>query len=106
MYDARTGNHHTDTGNPVMEADFEDFIASCLPEGGFTARTESESKRFRRYPVAELLARPKTSLDLKAHLAPELGDFGSPKEIAFEVADRLDEAAAHFRQVAEALPGQ
>ncbi|CAL2069723.1 Type I restriction-modification system, DNA-methyltransferase subunit M [Streptomyces murinus] len=103
VYDARTGNHHTDTGNPVTEADFEDFIASCLPEGGFTARTESASKRFRRYPVAELLARPKTSLDLKAHLAPELGDFGSPKEIAFEVADRLDEAAAHFRQVAESL---
>ncbi|MGI5425428.1 HsdM family class I SAM-dependent methyltransferase [Streptomyces sp. CA-179760] len=106
VYDARTGNHHTDTGNPVTEADFEDFIASCLPEGGFTARTESASKRFRRYPAAELLARPKTSLDLKAHLAPELGDFGSPKEIASEVADRLDEAAAHFRQVAEALLGQ
>ncbi|MFJ1805376.1 MULTISPECIES: class I SAM-dependent DNA methyltransferase [unclassified Streptomyces] len=106
VYDARTGNHHTDTGNPVDEADFDDFVASCLPEGGFTARAESTSKRFRRYPVAELLARPKTSLDLKAHLAPELGDFGSPKEIAFEVADRLDEAAAHFRQVAEALPGQ
>ncbi|PRX97874.1 HsdM family class I SAM-dependent methyltransferase [Allonocardiopsis opalescens] len=104
VYDARTGNHHTDTGNPVAEADFDDFVASCLPEKGFTARTES--RRFRRYPVAELLARPKTSLDLKAHLAPELDDFGSPKEIALEVADRLEEAAAHFRQVAEALPEQ
>ncbi|MEU1270377.1 N-6 DNA methylase [Streptomyces sp. NPDC005799] len=104
VYDARTGNHHTDTGNPVTEADFEDFVASCLPEEGFAARTES--KRFRRYPVEDLLARPKTSLDLKAHLAPEPGDFGSPKEIAFQVADLLDEAAAHFRQVAEALPGQ
>ncbi|MFB7895969.1 class I SAM-dependent DNA methyltransferase [Streptomyces xiamenensis] len=104
VYDARTGNHHTDTGNPVSEGDFDDFVASCLPEEGRTARTES--KRFRRYPVAELLAGPKTSLDLKAHMTAELGGFGSPKEIAFEVADRLDEAAAHFRQVAEALPGQ
>jgi type I restriction enzyme M protein len=42
--------------------------------------------------------------ELKAHLTPELSDLGSPKEIAFEVADRLDEAAAHFRLVAEALP--
>jgi type I restriction enzyme M protein len=105
VYDARTGNHHTDTGNPVTEADFNDFVASCLPEGGFTARTESTSKRFRRYSVAELLVSPRISLDIMAHLAPELGDFGSPKEIASEVADRLDEAAAHFRQVAEALPG-
>ncbi|WP_406168232.1 SAM-dependent methyltransferase [Streptomyces canus] len=104
VYDAQTGNHHTDTGNPVTEADFEDFVASCLPEGGLSARTEST--RFRRYPVEELLAHPKTSLNLKAYLTPELGDFGSPKEIASDVADRLDEAAAHFRQVAEALPGQ
>ncbi|MGA6220165.1 HsdM family class I SAM-dependent methyltransferase [Streptomyces umbrinus] len=106
VYDARTGNHHTDTGNPVTEADFDDFVAACLPEGGFTERTESESKRFRPYRVEELLADPKTSLLLMAHLTPELDDFGSPKEIAAEVADRLDEAAAHFRQVAEALPGQ
>ncbi|MCX4859443.1 HsdM family class I SAM-dependent methyltransferase [Streptomyces canus] len=104
VYDAQTGNHHTDTGNPVTEADFEDFVASCLPEGGLSARTEST--RFRRYPVEELLAHPKTSLNLKAYLTPELGDFGSPKEIASDMADRLDEAAAHFRQVAEALPGQ
>jgi type I restriction enzyme M protein len=102
VYDARTDNHHTDTGNPVSEADFDDFVAYCLPEGGFTERTES--KRFRRYRVEELFAHPKASLDLKAHLASELGDFGSPKEIAFEVADRLDEAAAHFRQVADTLP--
>jgi type I restriction enzyme M protein len=56
--------------------------------------------------VAELLASPRTSLDIMAYLSPQVGDFGSPKEIAFDVADRLNEAAAHFRQVAEALPGQ
>ncbi|MCX4789381.1 SAM-dependent methyltransferase [Streptomyces sp. NBC_01221] len=102
VYDARTGNHHTDTGNPVTEEDFDDFIAACLPADGFAARTKS--KRFRRYPVNDLLDRPKTNLDLPAYLAPDVEDFGSPKEIAFEVASQLDEAAAHFRKVAEALP--
>ncbi|MFI1831117.1 class I SAM-dependent DNA methyltransferase [Streptomyces sp. NPDC020412] len=102
VYDARTGNHHTDTGNPVTEADFDEFIAACLPEGGFAER--AKSARFRRYPVGELLARPRASLDLKAHLEPELDDLGTPKEIASEIAGLLDEAADHFRQVADALP--
>ncbi|MFD9235029.1 class I SAM-dependent DNA methyltransferase [[Kitasatospora] papulosa] len=102
VYDARTGNHHTNTGNPVVEEDFDDFIAACLPETGLTGRTESE--RFRRYEVDDLLARPRTSLDLSAHLTPGLEDLGSPGEIAFEVASQLEEAAAYFRKVAEALP--
>ncbi|MFD5283794.1 MULTISPECIES: HsdM family class I SAM-dependent methyltransferase [Streptomyces] len=100
VYDARTGNHRTDTGNPVVEADFDDFVAACLPEG--TERSESE--RFRRYTVEELLDHPAVNFDLQAHLAPELDDFGSPKEIATEIAGLLDNAAAHFREVAEALP--
>ncbi|MEU3148338.1 N-6 DNA methylase [Streptomyces sp. NPDC006999] len=102
VYDARTGNHRTDTGNPVTEADFDDFVAACMPGGDITERTESE--RFRRYPVNELLDHPAVTFDLKANLAPEVDDFGSPKEIATEIADLLDTAAMHFREVAEALP--
>ncbi|MGW3522448.1 HsdM family class I SAM-dependent methyltransferase [Streptomyces olivaceus] len=100
VYDARTGNHRTDTGNPVVETDFDDFVAACLPEG--TERAESD--RFRRYTVEDLLDHPAVTFDLQAHLVPELDDFGSPKEIATEIAGLLDNAAAHFREVAEALP--
>ncbi|MEU9717827.1 N-6 DNA methylase [Streptomyces sp. NPDC047976] len=104
VYDARTGNHHTDTGNPVTENDFGEFLSVCLPEGDFAARDETVSKRFRRYSVEELLARPKTTLNLTAHLAPELDDFGDPKDVALQVAAELEKAAHHFREVAQALP--
>lgn len=102
VYDAHTGNHRTDTGNPVTEADFDEFVAVCLPDGDIAERTESE--RFRRYSVNELLDDPTVTFDLKANLAAEADDFGSPKEIATEIADLLDTAATHFREVAEALP--
>ncbi|MGC9437763.1 HsdM family class I SAM-dependent methyltransferase [Streptomyces sp. WG5] len=102
VYDARTGNHRTDTGNPVTEADFDDFVTACLAGGDISERTESD--RFRRYPVDDLLAHPNATFDLKANLAADMEDLGSPKEIASEIADLLDTAATHFREVAEALP--
>jgi type I restriction enzyme M protein len=102
VYDARTGNHRTDTGNPVTEADFDDFVDACFAGGDISARTESD--RFRRYRVDDLLAHPNVTLDLNANLAAEVEDFGSPKEIASEIADLLDTAAIQFREVAAALP--
>ncbi|MFC8100607.1 class I SAM-dependent DNA methyltransferase [Streptomyces sp. NPDC057363] len=102
VYDARTGNHRADTVNPVTEADFDDFVAACLADGDGSGRVESG--RFRRYPVKDLLDHPTGTFHLPAHLAPELDDFGSPKEIATEIADLLDTAATHFRQVATGMP--
>ncbi|MFI0775151.1 class I SAM-dependent DNA methyltransferase [Streptomyces sp. NPDC021212] len=104
VYDARSGIHHTDTGNPVAEDDFDEFLSVCLPEGGFAARDESVSKRFRRYPVEELLARPMANLHLMAHIAPEIDDLGDPKDVALQVAEHLEEAARHFREVSQTLP--
>ncbi len=79
VYDARTGRHHTDTENPpVSEDDFADFLdAFRIGKPDFEGRTESE--RFRRYTVAELLARPGAGLDLKANMSAALDDFGSPR---------------------------
>ncbi|MFF7239102.1 N-6 DNA methylase [Streptomyces collinus] len=102
VYDARTGNHRTDTGNPVTESDFDDFVAACLVGGDASERSESE--RFRRYSVNDLLDHPTVTFDLKANLAAGVEDFGSPKEIASEIADLLDTAAMHFRDVAATLP--
>ncbi|MFD0020450.1 class I SAM-dependent DNA methyltransferase [Streptomyces sp. NPDC058382] len=102
VYDARTDNHHTDTGRPLMEDDFADFLAAYRP-GESDHRGRIPSPRFRRYPVDELLERPSVSLDLKANLAATLDDFGSPGEIALSIADHLDEAGKRFRAVAESL---
>jgi type I restriction enzyme M protein len=102
VYDARTGNHRTDTGNPVTEADFDDFVDACLAGGDISERTESD--RFRCYPVGDLLDHPTVTFNLNANLAAEAEDLGSPKEIASEIADLLDTAAKHFREVAAALP--
>ncbi|MFF9246852.1 HsdM family class I SAM-dependent methyltransferase [Streptomyces albidoflavus] len=102
VYDARTDNHHTDTGRPLTEDDFADFLAAYRP-GESDHRGRIPSPRFRQYPVDELLERPSVSLDLKANLAATLEDFGSPGEIALSIADHLDEAGKRFRAVAESL---
>ncbi|MEU9029295.1 N-6 DNA methylase [Streptomyces sp. NPDC048383] len=102
VYDARTDNHHTDTGRPLTEDGFADFLAAYRP-GESDHRGRIPSPRFRQYPVDELLERPNVSLDLKANLAATLDDFGSPGEIALSIADHLDEAGKRFRAVAESL---
>ncbi|MFF7439466.1 N-6 DNA methylase [Streptomyces sp. NPDC008122] len=101
VYDARTDRHHTDTGNPVTEADFDDFLAAYRPRDAVNSREESQ--RFRRYPVEELLARKDVNLNLSAHLTADLQDFGSPRDIALSIADSLAEAQDRFRTVAESL---
>ncbi|MGX1483103.1 type I restriction enzyme M protein [Streptomyces griseus] len=102
VYDARTDNHHTDTGRPLTENAFADFLAAYRP-GESDHRGRTPSRHFRRYPVDELLERPSVSLDLKANPAATLDDFGSPGEIALSIADHLDEAGKRFRAVAESL---
>ncbi|MEI5011916.1 N-6 DNA methylase [Streptomyces sp. PmtA] len=101
VYDARSDTHHTDTGNPVTEADFDGFLTAYRPEGGFAARTESD--RFRPYDAAQLLDRADTNLNLYAHIKPDLVEFEAPRDIALRIADDLGEAQRHFQAVAERL---
>ena len=102
VYDARTDNHHTDTGRPLTEGDFADFLAAYRPSE-HDHRGRTSSPRFRPYSVDDLLQSPGISLDLKANLAATFDDFGSPGEIAMAIAEHLDEARKRFRTVAESL---
>ena len=60
-YDYRTGIKHTLATKPMMRQHLDDFV-KCYHAENIAARQETE--RFKCYPVDELLARDKTSLDI------------------------------------------
>ena len=60
-YDYRTGIKHTLATKPMQRQHLDDFV-KCYNAENITARQETE--RFKCYPVDELLARDKTSLDI------------------------------------------
>ena len=67
-YDYRTGIKHTLATKPMLRHHLDDFVA-CYHADNFSARQETYSEanpngRWRKYPVAELLKRDKTSLDI------------------------------------------
>ena len=60
-YDYRTGIKHTLATKPMQRQHLDDFVA-CYNADNIQNRQETE--RFKCYPVEELLARDKTSLDI------------------------------------------
>ena len=60
-YDYRTGIKHTLATRPMQRQDLDDFV-SCYHADDLDLRKETE--RFRCFPVADLLARDKTNLDI------------------------------------------
>ncbi|MBQ0007449.1 MAG: N-6 DNA methylase [bacterium] len=60
-YDYRTGIKHTLATRPMQRHHLDDFV-NCYKASDISKRTETE--RFKCYPVEELLARDKTSLDI------------------------------------------
>lgn len=67
-YDYRTGVKHTMATNPMRRQHLDDFV-QCYNAANINNRTETFSEeepmgRWRKYPVADLLARDKTSLDI------------------------------------------
>ena len=60
-YDYRTGIKHTLATRPMQRQHLDDFV-KCYHAENIAARQETE--RFKCYPVDELLARDKTSLDI------------------------------------------
>ena len=68
FYDYRTGVKHTLATNPIKRSDLDDFVA-CYNAEDITARKETWSEdnpngRWRKYPVADVLSRDKTNLDI------------------------------------------
>jgi type I restriction enzyme M protein len=62
-YDYRTGIKHTLATNPIQRHHLDDFV-KCYHNRQETYSAENLNGRWRKYPVDELLARDKTSLDI------------------------------------------
>jgi type I restriction enzyme M protein len=90
----------------MVRADLDDFVA-CYRSGGRGTREETE--KFKRFPLATLLARDKVNLDifwLKDETLDDPDLLPPPDEVAAEVVESLQTALDRFRSVAMALGGE
>jgi type I restriction enzyme M protein len=103
IYDLRTNQRFTLKERAMVRADLDDFVA-CYRSGNRAKREESQ--KFKRFPLATLLARDKVNLDifwLKDETLDDPDLLPPPDEVAAEVVESLETALALFRSVAKAL---
>ncbi|WP_027482049.1 type I restriction-modification system subunit M [Deinococcus pimensis] len=100
VYDLRTNKHFTLKTNPLKRADLQDFV-DAYRAGDFAGRVEGE--RFKKFPLADLLARDKVNLDvfwLKDESLEDGENLPEPGVLAAEIIENLEAALEEFRQVA------
>ncbi len=106
IYDFRTNIHFTLKQNPMKFADLQDFISCYHPENRYE-RTETWSEdnpdgRWRRFSVAEILNRDKTSLDIfwiKDKSLADLDNLPSPDVLADDIIENLQSALESFQEL-------
>ena len=106
IYDFRTNVHFTLKQNPMQYSDLQDFIACYHPENRYE-RTETWSEenpdgRWRKYDIAEILERDKTSLDIfwiKDKSLADLDNLPSPDVLADDIIDNLQSALDSFNEL-------
>lgn len=89
----------------MTRRDLADFVAVYRPGRRFERQ---ESERFRRFALADLLARDKVNLDifwLKDDALDDPDLLPPPEEVAAEIVESLEAALERFRGVAQALAG-
>lgn len=104
FYDLRTNKHFTLKTRPLKAEDLQDFITCYHPEN---RRERIATERFKYYPVEELLARDKASLDifwLKDESLDNLDDLPPPDVLQQAIIEHLEAALMAFRDVASGLP--
>ena len=110
IYDLRTNKHFTLKKSPMTFEDLQEFIECYNPENRHDRKeTWSESNpdgRFRRYPIADILSRDKTSLDIfwiKDRSLADLDNLPSPDELATDIMESLQSALESFQQLTAKL---
>ena len=106
IYDFRTNIHFTLKQNPMQFSDLQDFIACYHPENRYErAETWSEDNpdgRWRKFDVAEILERDKTSLDIfwiKDKSLADLDNLPSPDVLADDIIENLQSALESFQEL-------
>lgn len=103
FYDLRTNQHFTLKTRPMRDSDLRDFVEAYRADDR-SGRQESE--RFRKFEIADLLARDKVNLDvfwLKDDSLEEGSDLPAPGILAAEIVESLEAALEEFREVAGEL---
>ncbi len=96
VYDLRTNKNFTLRKNPITSQDLKDFVECYRPDHG---EKRTESKRFKRYSHADILASDKASLD-RIWLSDD--SYSDPNKLpphdvlAAEVIALLKEAVSEF----------
>lgn len=106
-YDYRTGINHTLVQNPLKRSDLDDFVN--LYEQADRKSTYSEENpdgRWRSYPVAEVLERDKTSLDITwIRQQDDTATDKSLGELLGEMQQQSDNIADAMQQLKTLLEG-
>ena len=109
-YDYRTGIKHTLATKPMMRHHLDDFVA-CYHAGDISARQETYNAdknpngRWRKYPVAELLKRDKTSLDISWIKETNDDDDLTLSELMATIQQKSDNISKAVSQLQELLKG-
>ena len=101
VYDYRTGVKHTLANNKLERRHLDDFV-KC-----YTQKKRTETERWRRFAVSDLLKRDKTNLDLK-WLKEQSDDDAdiSLKELLADMAryrDAIDKAVSQLTALAKGI---
>ena len=99
-YDYRTGIKHTLATKPMQRQHLDDFV-KCYHAENIAARQETE--RFKCYPVDELLARDKTSLDITWIKQGGDADNRSLAELITDIKDKSQTISAAVLELEKLL---
>ena len=108
-YDYRTGIKHTLATKPMLRNHLDDFVA-CYHAEDLSARQETYSEqnpngRWRKYPVAELLKRDKTSLDISWIKETNDDDDTTLTTLMQTIRQKSDNISKAVSQLQELLKG-
>ena len=108
-YDYRTGIKHTLATKPMLRNHLDDFVA-CYHAENLSARQETYSEqnpngRWRKYPVAELLKRDKTSLDISWIKETDDDDDMTLTALMQTIQQKSDNISKAVSQLQELLKG-